>query len=75
MAEVTRQIRAMMMVQLARNDRAPVEVVPGVFIGSVAASIFSRGLKEAGITHAIVAVKGIRLLHVSDSINARVRNG
>ncbi len=50
--------------RLAKNDRKPVEVVPGVYIGSVASSIFSRGLKEAGITHILSALKGTKPLHV-----------
>lgn len=48
----------------AKNDRKAVEVIPGVYLGSIASMIFTRELEAAGITHILTAAKGVRPFHV-----------
>jgi len=62
--QLFKNIRSMMLINLAKSDRNPVEILPGLYIGSIASTIFSEKLKELGITHAISALKGIKMPHV-----------
>ena len=62
--ELTLNIRSMMLVHLAKNDRTLTEVIPGLYIGSIASLIFSKKLKELGITHVISALKNVKSPHV-----------
>ncbi len=62
--ELIQNIRSMMLVQLAKNDRTFSEVVPGLYIGSIASLVFSKKLKETGITHVVSALKGVKSPHV-----------
>ena len=61
------QIKNFMVVHLAKNDRALVEILPGLYIGSIASSIFSKGLKASGITHVVGAIKGLKPTHVCET--------
>lgn len=54
-----------MIIQTAQRDRQLSEVIPGLYIGSIGSIIFSKGLKEKGITHIISALKNIKLTYVS----------
>jgi len=54
-----------MVLKLAKEDRTPIEIIPRLYIGSVASIIFSKDLKDAGITHAVIALKGIKPIHVN----------
>ena len=54
----------MMIRHTANKDRALCEVIAGLYIGSVASVIFSKNLKEAGITHVVSAIKNIKLTYV-----------
>ncbi len=71
-AVLVARLKANMVTQLAKNDRTPVEVIPGLYIGSVASIIFSNGLKAAGITHTVMALKGVKPLHVSPLFGSRL---
>lgn len=53
-----------MITRLANNDRELVEVVPGVYLGSIASIIFTKTLKEIGITHVISIVNDLKLSYV-----------
>lgn len=45
--------------QAIRTDREPAEIIPGLFLGSIAPAIFSRETDSLGITHILAAAKGI----------------
>jgi len=53
-----------MLTRLAARDRELIEVVKGVYIGSIASIIFTRRLKEKKITHIISIVKDLKLSYV-----------
>ena len=59
-----KKLREIMIRHFAKNDRELIEIVPGLYIGSIAASIFSRSLKDVGITHIVCALKGVKPIHV-----------
>ena len=50
--------------ETALNDRKAAEVVPGLYLGSIASMIFSEELDSIGITHVLTVAKGIRPFHV-----------
>ena len=62
--EYTKSIREMMIAQAVKKDRALDEVVPGLYIGSIASVIFSKALNAVAITHIITTIKNINILHV-----------
>ena len=62
--EQREKYRAVILVQLAKKDKKPIEIVPGLFIGSLASIIFPEQLKKMGITHVVSAMKGVKLISV-----------
>ena len=62
--EIMQRLKAMMVIYLIKNDSALVEIQSGLYIGSIASSIFSKPLKEKGITHVVIAVNGVKPTHV-----------
>jgi hypothetical protein len=57
-------MKSKQIMESAKNDRKAVEVIPGVYLGSIASMIFTRELEAAGITHILTAAKGVRPFHV-----------
>jgi len=51
-------------IQAIKTDREPVEIIPGLYLGSIAPAIFSKGIESFGITHILTAAKGIKPTHV-----------
>ena len=49
---------------LATNDRELTEIVPGLYLGSIAGLIFSSNLKNSGITHILSLIKNCVIQHV-----------
>ena len=54
-------MRAIMVMRIKQADSDPVEVIPGLFIGSIGAALNKDGLLAAGITHVLCAAGGIKL--------------
>ena len=48
----------------AKKDKVPMEIVPGLYIGSIASVFFPKQLENLGITHIVSAIKGVKLNHV-----------
>lgn len=46
-----------------KTDNLPVEIIEGVFIGSIGAAMNKKALEENKITHIIVAAQGIKEYH------------
>lgn len=61
-----------MIIKYANNDRELIEIVPGVYLGSIASIIFTKTLKETGITHVISIVNDLKLSYVLISFNSRI---
>ena len=52
-------------IELVKKDRKPIEIIPGLYLGSIASIIFSKEAREMGITHVITATKGLKRVSVS----------
>lgn len=46
-----------------KTDNLPVEIIEGVFIGSIGAAMNKKNLEDNKITHIIVAAQGITEYH------------
>lgn len=54
-------MRAIMVMRIKEADSDPVEIIPGLFIGSIGAALNKDGLLAVGITHVLCAAGGIKL--------------
>lgn len=70
-ASLKKKIKTNPIIEAAKNDRKAVEIVPGLYLGSIVSMIFSSELKAEGITHVITVAKGIRPFHVNSSVKFR----
>lgn len=64
-AEFMRKTKIKPILEAAHNDRKAVEIIPGLYLGSIASMIFSQELDSVGITHIVIAAKGIQPFHVT----------
>ena len=55
----------MMIIKTVKKDHALSEVIPGLYIGSIGSIVFSKQLKEIGITHILSAMKNATPIYVS----------
>lgn len=46
-------------VEILKNDNSPIEIINGIFIGSVGAAMNKKILEDLKITHIIVAAQGL----------------
>ena len=59
MNELVKRIRMMMIIRHCTEDNEPHEVIPGLFIGSIGASLNKTLLKQVGITHILCVADNI----------------
>lgn len=59
-------IRFMKALQLAKHDHDPVEVTPGVFLGSIGAAMTKSVLQNIGITHILTVADEVAPMHPED---------
>eukprot|EP00946_MAST-07B_sp_MAST-7B-sp1_P001232 g1232.t1 len=59
--KLTKVMRAIMVMRIKQADSTPIEIIPGLFIGSIGAALNKEGLIAAGITHVLCAAGGIKL--------------
>lgn len=59
-----RKTKTKPILEAAYNDRKAVEIIPRLYLGSIASMIFSQELDSVGITHIVIAAKGIQPFHV-----------
>eukprot|EP00826_Nyctotherus_ovalis_P066860 TRINITY_DN992_c0_g1_i5.p1 TRINITY_DN992_c0_g1~~TRINITY_DN992_c0_g1_i5.p1 ORF type:complete len:149 (+),score=42.99 TRINITY_DN992_c0_g1_i5:27-449(+) len=63
-AELKIKIKKKPIIEAATKDRKAIEIVPGLYLGSIAAMIFSQELESAAITHILTVATGVRPFHV-----------
>jgi len=65
-------MRAVMIMRIAKTDATPINIVPGLYIGSVGAAISKENLLANGITHVLCAANNIKLYHPNDFIYKQI---
>ena len=50
----------------AKTDSVPMEIIPGLFLGSIGAAMSKRNLQTAGITHILTVADKIQPMHPNE---------